>query len=241
MNIQDLIAEWRNQVDDKEPPYLWDDDEALRYVVDAQDTFVRRVGGIAAVTVADPGDDSETELLDLVVATGNPYADYSRYILRTRSAQLITARTPIDILNESDIATGAAVTSGGTDYGLLLRRPWLDDLDTGEVCAGVLGVADNKVRWYRVPVADDTCRLHVLRLPYPRIAAQEDALEIDEQHHRHLILWMKHLCYSKQDAETYDKDAAEASAAAFEQYCITAKSEKARRNYRPGLIQYGGL
>ena len=70
---------------------------------------------------------------------------------------------------------------------------------------------------------------------------ESSALEIDEQHHRHLLLWMKHLAYSKQDAETYDKKAAEDNAAMFEAYCKKAMKERERLRYHPRVVRYGGL
>lgn len=227
MELQDLIAEWRRQVDDLAQPYLWDDEEGLRYAVDAQDKYVRLTGGIPDATT--------TAITDVSVDEDTPFTAHSPYILRIRSAKLLTARRSIDLLNEADLRTLVV-----HDYGFTIPQ-YLDDEDKGEVTAAVLGVSKNKIRWYKVPAADDTCRMNVYRLPYPRIADQDDALEIDEQHHRHLILWMKHLAYSKQDAETYDKAAAEENKVAFEQYCEGAKSEEERQRYKPRTVQYGGI
>lgn len=235
MDIQDLIVEFRLQVDDREPPYLWDDEEVLRFVVDAQDMFVRNIGGIATITVADPGDDTETELLDLLVEEDEPYADLSPYILRIRSAKLVTGMRKIRVVNEADIATMSF-----SDYGIMLPE-YFEDADTGTVDAMVLGLADDRVRWFKVPDTADTCRLNVLRLPYPRIDDQDDELEIHEQHHRHLLMWMKHLAYSKEDAETYDKDLAARNEAAFAAYCDKAKQERERQRFKPRVVQYGGI
>ncbi len=67
------------------------------------------------------------------------------------------------------------------------------------------------------------------------------ALEVREEHHIHLLLWMKHLAYQKQDADTFDKEKAEKMETAFEAYCFNAKRDKQRRNQKPRLIAYGGL
>lgn len=227
MDIQDLIAQWRREVSDESQPYLWDDDEALLFAIDAQDTFVRLIGGIADATTA--------AITDLAVTASTPFTAHSPHIVRIRSAKLLTAKRPIMIANEADLPSLRI-----SDYGTF-RAAYLDDTETGDVVAGVLGVEKNKIRWYKVPQATDTCRLNVMRLPYPRITDQDSPLEIGEHHHYHLIKWMKHLAYSKEDAETYDKDLADSNEATFRRYCDDAKQEEERQRFKPRVVQYGGI
>lgn len=224
MIIQDLIDHFRKQVSDEAEPYLWDDEEVLFFITDAQDMFVRKIGGIADATTI--------VLTDLAVTTAVPFTAHSPYILRIRSGRLLTAKRDIDIISESGLSQ---ITYD--DYGIR-RSTSLDDDDTGEVVAAVIGVNDKKLRWYKVPVADDTLRMHIYRLPYPRITSQESVLEIDDIHHYHLLKWVKHLAYSKQDAETYDKDAAEKNRLDFLAYCEEARRELERQRYKPRQTQY---
>lgn len=227
MTLQDLIRNFRKQVDDLEQPFLWDDDEALLYAIDAQDMFVRKTGGISDYT---------TNAVTLITATLNtPLTAISPYILRVRSAKMITAAKSIKVLNEADMYQVST-----EDYGYMVPG-YLNDAEIGPVQAMVLGIEENSVRWYKVPDVTDTCRMHVYRLPYPRITAQEDLLEIQEQHQFHLIKWMKHLAYSKEDAETYDKTLAEMNKQAFIAYCDEANYEIGRRRFKPRIIQYGGI
>lgn len=232
MDLQELIEHFRTQVQDEDAPYLWTDDELLLYAVDAQDQFVRALGGISDMTVpaADVGSPA-ARLADLEVAAGDPWALISPYVLRVRSARLVTAKVDIPMISEADMAVVPV-----RDYGWT-RGMALDDSDTGDVRFGVLGLRDNYVRWIRVPVEADTCRLHVYRLPYPRIAAQESALEIGEEHHIHLVKWMKHMAYSKEDAETYDKGLADKNKALFEEYCEKGRKENERRRFKPRTVQ----
>lgn len=65
--------------------------------------------------------------------------------------------------------------------------------------------------------------------------------EVRDEHHLHLLLWMKHLAYAKQDADTFDKERSENAKMAFVGYCEQAGVEKRRRNLKPQLIAYGGL
>lgn len=238
MNLLELTEEFRRQVSDEAQPPLWSDDEVLLYIIDAQDLLVRKLGGIADVTVAaaDIGSPQD-RLQDLDVVTDEPYTVLDPYILRIRSARLLTAARDVVIVQEADLAQILY-----NDYGWRSGLQ-LDDSDSGQVTHGVLGIKDDNVRWLRVPAEDDTCRLNVFRLPYPRITALDGdiQLEIHEQHHRHLILWMKHLAYSKQDAETRNDKLAAESAAAFEAYADKFRKEVERRRYRPRQVKYAGL
>lgn len=236
MTLQDLIEQFRSEVSDEAPPFLWSDDEALLYAIDAQDMFVRIGGGIADVTVAaaDVGTPA-TRLEDLSLTASNPYTSISPYILRVRSGRLLTAGRDVTFAQESDMQL-VWVRDYGWTQGLSF-----DDSDTGQVTHGVLGVRDNHVRWVRVPDANDTCRLHVFRLPFPRIVKQEDDLEIADHHHLHLTKWMKHLAYAKQDAETRDDKQSATFEAAFRQYAETARKELERQRYRPRAVQYRGI
>jgi hypothetical protein len=236
VTLQDLIALFRAQVSDEWQPYLWSDPEVLQYAVDAQDMFVRAVGGLADVTVATADIGSpQTRLEDLALTADEPYSDISPYVLRIRSARLLTVARDVRIGRETDMKS-TVVQDYGQTYGLTF-----DDEDTGNVTHGILGIREGKVRWVRVPSEADTCRMHVFRLPYPRIEDQGDALEIAAHHHYHLMSWMKHLAYSKQDAEARDDRLALESRQMFEAYCARARGEQERVRYRPGQVQYGGL
>ena len=228
MLIQDLNKLWRKQVSDEEQPYLWDDDEFLQYLIDAQDTFVRITGGFS--------DSTTTALTDIPVVTDEPFAYHSPYILRIRSAKMLSDWHPVKMISEADI--GLQTTN---DYGLQIPGEYLKDTDTGVVNAGILGMEELGIRWWKVPNADDTCRLHIYRLPYPRIATTEDTLEIPEQHHLALLMWVKKHAYSKEDAETYDRDLAERNEKKFIAYCETARDELERQRYKPRTVQYGGI
>jgi hypothetical protein len=228
MTLDDLIREFRLQVADVEKPYLWSDDEVFSFAVDAQDMFVRETGGIP--------DSTTPELTKIKVKTDQPYAAYSPYILRFRAGRLLTAKTDVQFINYADI-TGVPTNDYGTNF-----YNTLDDDDTGPVDAAILGLENHKIRWYRVPDSDDTCQIQVFRLPYPRLVIEGSVpLEIDEHHHRHLIMWMKYLAYSKQDAEMYDKKAAEDNELAFTRYCEKAKREAGRLRFKPRVVRYGGL
>jgi len=236
MDQDDLIAQFRAQVGDEAVPYLWAYEEVQQYVIDAQDMFARLTGGIADVTVplADIGS-PQTRLQDLDLVIGEPYTALSPYILRFIGGRLLTAKWDITFANQADLRT-----MRWNDYGWNFGAQ-LDDTETGDARYALLGIRDHYVRWMKVPNATDTCRLQFRRLPYPRIAVSDDALEIDEEHHFHLIKWMKTLAYAKEDSETYDKRLSELNEASFRSYCNQARQENDGRRFRHRVVQYGGL
>lgn len=229
MTINELIELFRSQVGDESTPYLFSDIEVLRWVIDAQDMFVRGTGGIA--------DYSTRDLTDVVLTPNEPFTAFSPYILRIRSGQLITAQTKVTFIQEADLDT----INRDWNYGIQFPS-LLDDTDTEVVDYGILELTDKQIRWYKVPVTADICRMHIYRLPYPRIKDENDCLEIDEHHHLHLIMWMKHLAYSKEDAETYDASLAEKNKIMFDQY-VEDKSSKelSRQRHKPKTVRYGGI
>lgn len=238
MTLQGLIDFWRSQVGDEAAPYLWSDPEALIFAIDAQDTFVRRMGGISCNTIDAASDPTNLQLHDLPLSVGVPYTAFSPYILRIRSGKLLTAKMNVKIIGESEAPIASVQLH---DYSGGVASSYLDDTDTGPVTAAVIGLVDYQLRWVKVPSSVDTCRLHIYRLPYPRIADQDGTIEIEEQHHLALAYWMKYLSYSKEDAETYDKDLAAKNEMAFDRYCATARAEKERQRFKPRITHYGGL
>lgn len=227
MTPGEVIEEFRSQVSDENEPYLFSETEVLRWLIDAQDMFVRNIGGIT--------DGSTNALIDIQLTADYPWSTFSPYILRIRSGRLLTLKKSIDFVHEADLAMYRT-----KDYGFVISD-YLDDTDTGNPSVGILGITDGKIRWYKVPDADDTCRMHIYRLPYPRIVTEEDCFEIEEQHHIHLVMWMKHMAYGKEDAETYDKDLSESNERAFNAYTDKARKEKERQRFKPKQVRYGGI
>lgn len=236
MTPQDVLAQFRREMSDEELPYLWTDDEAQVYFIDAQNQMAKAVGGIADVTVASDASDADTRINDLVLTADEPYTALSPYILRIRSARLLGAGRDIPIINESDV-NDITISDYGWTQGLKF-----DDTDTGDVTHGVLGVRDGYVRWLRVPDASDTVRLNYFRLPYPAITGFDDTtIQLAPDVHVHLVAGMRAKAYMKQDAETYDKGQAERMKAMFDGLCMDAKREVERKRYRPRNVMYGGL
>lgn len=217
---------YRADVRDDAAPYLWSSPEIYAYIDDAQKMFCRLQGGIADASSADT---------IVSVTAGDVFASISPRILKLREARRSSDNRGLEILNFEDLQS----TMLRDDYGIM-GTGYTFDLTPGSVTALVVGMETNRVRLVRVPDADLTLNLIVYRLPLVTITGSGQALEIDEHHHRHLMLWMKHLGHQKQDAETYDRGRADMFRDEFYAYCDRAKAEREKREHKYRTVKYGG-
>jgi hypothetical protein len=227
MTPEELYAKFRVDMNDVELPYLWSADEVWSYADDAYSMFARLTGGIP---------DASSAVTSIAITAGQARSPCSPLILKVRDAYLDSTKRKLHLKNVEDTPL---IPLG--DYGSISGAA---DHQPGEVRAMVIGEEEGSVRWIGVPTADDVAKLTVFRLPVKRINEDSSDTDLDEihyRHHLHLLLWMKHLAYSKQDAETYDKGRAEEFRVAFETYCYRAAAESARQRHKNRVISYGGL
>ena len=226
MNSTGLYEAFRSDVMDTAKPYLWSDDEVWRYANDAYTMFVRLTGGIADFT---------SEACEIPVVTGEAIVDLHPSIMRIMGATKRSDNRPIDVINRTDVAQMRT-----TDYGLV-KQILLDD-KPGEIRYFVHGMQRGKARLVQVPKVDDYIDLNVYRLPLVTIDGDGVELEdVSDEHHIHLLDWMKHLAYKKHDADTFDQRASELSKQDFLAYCTQVKAEWERYKHKTRVVSYGGL
>ena len=140
------------------------------------------------------------------------------------------------------IAAGGVSEDEIPEEDMPTRRMYFDGT-VGVPQAVILGMDTDKFSVWPVPVEDVAIKLSVFRLPLVEVTGLNDSVpfEIAAQHHRHLLLWVKHLAYSKQDVETYDARKAAEYETAFEAYCARAKKEQDRSRHKPRSVTYGGI
>lgn len=226
MDSTGLYETFRSDVVDTARPYFWSDDEVWRYANDAYRMFVRLTGGVADFT---------SDACTVEVTAGEPLVDLHPSILRIMEAQLRSTSAPIEIINSTDV--GKMRT---TDYGQV-KQLLLDD-KVGVVRYLVHGMQRGKARLVQIPEADDTIDLHIYRAPLDKITGDDQELtDVEEDHHIHLLDWMKHLAYKKQDADTFNPQASEKGKQDFEAYCKFVKAEFERYKHKTRIVSYGGL
>ena len=217
MNSAELRNAFRQDVDDEVVPYLWSDDEISAYMTDAQRMFARLTRGIR---------DATSLMCSVDMVPGEAFAEIDKRILRITRIQRDSDAQPLGIVNIEDMDA----------QGIRL------DNTQGRVDTVLIGLEPHKLRWVRMPQVADTASMVVERLPLNAIVSTRSTpLEIDEQHHRALLMWMEALAYAKQDADTRDADKAELKDAKFRAYCAAALIEKGAARHKTRTVRYGGL
>ena len=209
---------FRSQQADTVEPYLWCDEEIYGYIDDAQKMFCRIVGGIV---------DGTSTFTMFTLVPGTDVVPLDPRILKIKDAFRTIDGRAVDVISFEK------ARDEGFRFDAKTHR---------NINAIITGIDKNSVRVYPVPSAEatDTIQLFVERLPLVSITGRDQTLEIDEQHHRHLLLWVRHLAYDKQDADTYDRKQSVDYFGQFTAYCERARREKERAESVPRLMAYGG-
>ena len=227
MNSDSLAVLFRADVVDTASPYLWSDNELYSYMDDAMNMFARLTGGIADFT---------SPVTAVAVTAGNRIGAIDPSILRIMSATRASDGGRVTIINSTDEVNLPAPNDYGTQTALNMSNT------PGPVRYMVIGAQRGVVKFIQVPVVADTLNLVVYRLPLTPITGPSQSLnEIGAEHHAHLMIWMRHLAYAKQDAETFDRARSAEQKAMFEAYCVQACSENDRYKAKVRVVRYGGL
>jgi hypothetical protein len=227
MESQELLCTFREDAVDDVAPYLWSDREVYRYINDAYFMFVRLTGGIA---------DGSSAVTQITAATGVATTAIDPSIMRFRTATNTTNNNqPLRVINVQDVDNLTA-----EDYGIIRS---INQIDVpGPVQYMIIGEEEDYVRWVNVPVEDTAIQLVVERLPAtPITRSRQKFTGVREEHHYHLLKWVRHLAYRKQDADTFDLVKSDQERDDFTAYCDFAKREKGIRKHKVRVVRYGGL
>lgn len=226
MESHELLSAFRCDVVDDVAPYLWSNDEVYRYINDAYFMFVRLTGGIP---------DGASYVTQLTATADTPTTAVDPCIMRFRTATNATDHRPIRIINIQD-----AEDMTEEDYGVVRRTSLADTV--GPVRFMIIGEQENYVRWVNIPAEDTEIQLVIERLPTVTITRDRQRLDgVREEHHYHLLKWMRHLAYRKQDADTFNLVKSDQERNDFFDYCMLAKTEKGIRKHKVRTTSYGGL
>ena len=226
MNSTELYDTFRSDVVDTARPYLWTDDDVWRYAADAHRMFIRLTGGIS---------DFMSEACEVPVVAGEAVVELHPSLLRIMSATLRGTKREVEVINPTDV-----VKMRTTDYGQI-KQLLLDD-KAGRIRYLVHGMQRDKARLVQVPEVDDFIDLHIYRTPLDMITGDgQELTDVVEDHHLHLLDWMKHLAYKKQDADTFNPQASLQGKQDFEAYCAFVKAEWERYKHKTRVVSYGGL
>jgi len=159
-----LYDYWRTQIFDNATPFLWSEDEAYRYMDEAQIEFVRRMGGIA--------DSTTSSVVRVEFGPDEPFAPLSPLILTVRDAYREEDSRVVDVFNVEDFKfdnIGRNVRredyySSWTTWSRNVGPEWRKR--TGSPIRSVIvGLEPNKIRAWPIPTTGDAVILDVYRLP----------------------------------------------------------------------------
>ncbi len=213
MSTTELLALFRSEVFDLELPYLWSDALVYGYIDDAQKQFCRDTNGIA---------DSRSFKID-ILADGTQWYAIDPKILKLRDAIVQSTGLDMPIISVEKMIENSMKFDG----------------TVGTTRALISGLDEGMLRTWPIPNEAMTVELRTFRLP-ATVEAGDD-LEIPEQHHQHLLHWVKHRAYSVQDSETFDKGASDRYHAAHKAYCAQARVEQNRVRRPVSTVIYGGI
>jgi len=219
-NAEDLVARLRLDLDDTESgAYLWSDDELYRYVDRAQRQFARLTNIFL---------DSNPVYFLLDVIAGQATYPLNSSVLSIEQAYLGSTGRPLALRNSEEL-----LMELGTVYN------WRTE--TGEPRYIVRDEGNSALQLVPVPDKADSVQLIVTRLPLRTVSSDNINLElVDDRHVDTLMLWAKHLAYSKHDVDTHDIELAAKYEADFRRWCEEYRGEILRKRRRPGNVAYGG-
>jgi hypothetical protein len=227
MESHELLATFREDAVDCETPPMWSTKEVYRYINDAYFMFVRLTGGIA---------DATSSVTTLTATAAQATTPIHKSILRIRTATNVTDQNrPLHVINVQDIEN---LTT--EDYGVIYNVG--STTEPGPVRYMIIGEEEEYVRWAQIPTVNATIKLVVERLPLEAIVRERQRFTgVRDEHHYHLLKWVRHLAYRKQDSDTFDLVKSDQERDDFYDYCELAKKEKGIRKHKVRVVSYGGL
>lgn len=212
VTVIDLVRLFRQQIDDitegweddDELSLLFSNDEAVEYANEAVYEYLRRRLLI---------DDVTTELVDLALVAGQP--DYPRDPRIYQIHRIAINGCPVDKVFREDLDID--------------HPDWETEMGT-PTCYYEY---QNTLNFVPVPTADALARLSVYRLPVAALSwtsRDTPIVDVRPEDRYSLHLWMLHLAWSKQDADTADPKAAERSRQQFTELVGERVSSGLERN-----------
>lgn len=196
MKARDLITLWRKEIDDATAPFLWQDDEVLEFITDAQNEACRR----ARLLV----DSATAAICQYQVLAGDPWITLDPRVIFVRRARLTQRTNRLRRYSYRDLDP-----MPGWEAQISTPLGFVSDMATGKIRLYPCYAPDDPLP---VPPATatqvDTLNLTVVRLPLTDITHPDDLFEINDRYVRNLRHWLTYRAYSKRDTDTYNEKAA---------------------------------
>jgi len=223
-SVDQLIGQFRTQMDDNVEPYLWDEDRIVEWIDEAQKVFAEKTKifkGKGTITV--------------LSADGGDFAMPS-YVFEVRRAILASQSLPLEIGNFNSIDRATVYA----EYGIDLTGDW--ETLTGSPRLLILDEKTGFGRLIPAPPTDDTISIHYKRFPLKDITSSSSKVELtDTRHQRLLVVYARAMAYGDHDADVYDPRAEAAKIDEFHTKVDIIAAQIKRQTRRAGVVKYGGL
>lgn len=201
MNLEEMMTAARQEARDLFEPYLWLDDELVRFANEAESEAARRARLITDTLTDSDNADTPVPLCLYNLTAGQSIITLHPKILFVRRVKLGSKDVPLPKISRRDLDAIA---------------PGWESHDAGDVVAYCSDYQRKKLVLYAASAAIDTVRLTVVRTPLGMSDPTQDSPEIDERFHDSLVHWMLHRMYLKPGDETYDEKKSADHLAVFE-------------------------
>ena len=196
MTLEELIARFRNDADDRIQTYLWDDAAVINWLTESVSE--------AAIRGRLLHESSNPAICQITVTAGQ-----SNYPLHKSLHEIdymafkptgASCREPVKLLSREEMDR--------------IQPGWRDR--TGQVKYAIQ--SDTAIRLAFTPESAGILFIEGYRVPLNRLVNDSDTPEIHPSHHSRLVLWALHRAFSVPDSETVDKDRAALAEREFTQY-----------------------
>ena len=183
MTLEELIAQFRSDTFDLELPYLSSDANVTSWLNEAEQEACIRASLIHDTTTA--------TVCNITVTAGvSVYSLHQSIISITRAAFTPMSSTTEEKLYLTDMVELERIYPDWRKYTDLPRYAIQNDTTLQIACK---------------PSTDGVIAMECYRLPLVNIEDQgSESPEIGRIHHRHLVQWALHRCYSRPDTETFN-------------------------------------
>lgn len=211
MTLEQLIARFRTDANDKAQPYFWTGEEVTAWLNDAVEEACIRGRLIHEYQ------DAEICRITAPVGVANHTIHAALYELTSIEFQVDgeTTRNPLYLASTGEVER--------------LMRDWTNR-PNGRPHYAVQ--SDTGLRLVPAPDVQGVVLLEGYRLPVKLLESDSDEPEINAVHHRHLINWVLHRAFSIPDTEGFDPERASRAEGAFTQYFGIRPDADLRRTTR---------
>lgn len=207
MIIANLVTAFRQDMRDRTAPYLWSDEELIRYINDARLELCKKAWGIS-------------DIIELTFTTNDPMQALPRWVTKVKTAAV----------NGKSIAIKAYTEV--TDPLTTTQSSTIECLLTG-VKEGYLRSYPRP----SAPVTVQLLTLCTPKLQILSITDDDVQYELPQDSVLGVLHWMRAAAYQKEDSETFDRGKADEQLQAFYRFADGYKHMHERREHQPGNVK----